>query len=136
MCSVFQRNSEASCLSAWGEFGAICSVFEMMVQVLVLVALHLVSLTGSLLMRPIQVRLAHGVGTDRAKRNQLFQVRLLANGTFRGWRSWQNQGLETVPATAARVIIHRHERSLSEGGTKRKGEMALGKKSCKFLVFL
>ena len=97
------------------------SVFEMLVQVLVLVTLHLVSLTGSLLMRPIQVRLAHGVGTDRAKRNQLFQVRLLANRTFRGWRSWQNQGLETVPATAARVIIHRHERSLSEGSAKRKG---------------
>ena len=97
------------------------SVFEMLVQVLVLVTLHLVSLTGSLLMRPIQVRLAHGVGTDRAKRNQLFQVRLLANGTFGGRRSWQNQSLETVPATAARVIIHRHERSLSEGGAKRKG---------------
>jgi hypothetical protein len=85
------------------------TILKVFMQIGVLLSLFLVANGGSLGMGGAQVRLATGIRADRAQRNLLLQVLLMAGWALRGGRRVQHQPLELVPALPAFVFKDWHE---------------------------
>ena len=88
------------------------TILEVFMQIGVLLSLFLVADGGCLGMRGAQVSFPTGFRADRAQRNLLLQVLLLAGWALRGGRRVQHQVLELMPALPAFVFKDWHEGSL------------------------
>ena len=74
-----------------------------------LLSLFFVANGGSLGMRGAQVSLPTGFRADRAQRNLLLQILLMAGWALRGGRRVQHQVLELMPALPALIFKDWHE---------------------------
>jgi len=83
-------------------------IFEMLMKMRVIMGELFFAHGGSAAVGRIQVGLPRSLRTDRANRNQLFQILPAADGARRCWRRMQDQVFKLVPAVAAFVFVERH----------------------------
>ena len=84
----------------------------MPVQIGVLLALSIVAGGGGFCVCGVQICLARGFGTNRTKRDQLFQILLAAGRAFGTGGGMTHQILKLMSALPAFVFKHGHEASL------------------------
>ncbi len=97
------------CIRRLRSAGTILKVF---MQIGVVLSLFLVADGGRLSMRDAQVRLPTSFRADRAKRNLLLHILLMAGWALRRGRRVQHQVLELMPALPAFVFKDWHKGSL------------------------
>ena len=97
------------CIRRWCGARTILKVF---MQIGVLLSLFLVADGGSFGVRGAQVSLPTRFRADRAQRNALFQILLMADWALCSGRRVQHQVLELMPALPAFVFKDWHEGSL------------------------
>jgi hypothetical protein len=94
---------------AAGRFSAVRLIFEVLVQVrMVLVGLFAPD-SGGTTMGSTQIGLPAGVRADRAAGYELLKILLAAGGAFRRRRGMQHQVFKSMIARSALVLVERHK---------------------------